>query len=341
MAIQKSVLSEPEISKLLKNNYDISADKVQRLHLGTANCFKVFTKDKTFFLKEYQESFSEGDLQRETALNNYLLSQAFPTAGFIKDENGNMYHFVNGRYVVLQEYIEGESYVNHDLPDNMLFQTAEILAWLHNILKEYDLPVDMSDMWVKKFNVSQICASYDSLIDSAQNIEDESIRYKIGEDLIFKKGLLKLIEPYGQYFSKLTYKSTHGDYNAMQYLCSGNRIKAIIDFASAKKIPAVWEIMRSYMQSANDTKDPFDFDISKFCEYVRRYMHYSALTECDLKYMPYVYLYQLGRSRYGYKEYMTNAENKDELLEFAFWRTNVCRLLLNKADEISAKLTLL
>lgn len=339
MAVQKSVLSESEIFKLLKNHYRISADKVQHLHLGTANCFKVFTKDTPFFLKEYQETFSERDLQRETELNNFLLSQAFPTAGFVKDKNGISYHFVNGRYVVLQEYIEGESYVNHDLPDNMLFQSAEILGQLHEILIEYNLPVEMSDKWIKEFSVSQACAKYDSLLDSAQNIKDKEIRYKISKDLIFKKELIKLIEPYGQYFDKLTYKSTHGDYNAMQYLCAGDRIKAIIDFASAKKIPAVWEIMRSYMQSASDTKDPFDFDVSKFCEYVRCYMRFSALTECDLKYMTYVYLYQLGRSRYGYKEYMTDAENKDELLKFAFWRTNVCRMLLNKADEISAKLT--
>ncbi len=339
MAIQKSVLSEAEIFKLLKKHYRISAEKVQRLHLGTANCFKVFTKDTPFFLKEYQETFSEEDLQRETALNKFLLSQTFPTAEFIKDKNGNTYHFINGRYVVLQEYIDGENYVNNDLPDNMLFQAAEILGQLHEILIGYILPVEMDVMWIKEFSVSQTYAKYDSLLDSAQNVEDKAIRCKISKDLIFKKGLIKLIEPYGQYFDKLTYKSTHGDYNSMQYLCAGDRIKAIIDFASAKKIPAVWEIMRSYMQSANDTKDPFDFDVSKFCEYVRCYLRFSALTDCDLKYMPYVYLYQLGRSRYGYKEYMTNAENKDALLKFAFWRTNVCRMLLNKADEISAKLT--
>lgn len=167
----------------------------------------------------------------------------------------------------------------------MLFQSAEILGQLHEILKEYDLPVDMDSMWINEFNVSQSYANYDFLLDQAGKIED---------------------------------KSTHGDYSAMQYLCVGDRIKAIIDFASAKKIPAVWEVMRSYMQSAKDTKDPFHFDIAKFFEYVRHYMSFSSLTEWDLKNMPIVYLYQLGRSRYGYKEYMTNAENKDDLLKFAF-----------------------
>lgn len=339
MAIEKSVFNELEILELLKQTYGISADKVQRLHLGSANCFKIYAKEKIFFFKEYQEKFSEQDLQREATLVKFLISQDFPTAEFIKDKNGNTYNFVNQRYIVLQEYMEGKCYTAHSLPDCLLFQAAEILGKLHEILNGYELPIEMDEMWVKEFNVSHACAKYDSLLDNALNIRDKSIREKVYEDLTFKKELIRHIEPYGQYFDKLTYKSTHGDYNAMQYLCAGDRIKAIIDFTTPKKIPAVWEIMRSYMQSASDTKDPFDFDVSKFCEYVRCYTHFSALTECDLKYMPYVYLYQLGRSRYGYKEYMTNAENKDELLKFAFWRTNVCRMLLNKADEISAKLT--
>ena len=124
----------------------------------------------------------------------------------------------------------------------------------------------------------------------------------------------------------------------MQYLCLGDKIKTIIDFASAKKIPAVWEIMRSYMQSAIDTKNPAEIDIEKFCEYVRRYMTTSTLSEYDLRYMPYVYLYQLGRSPYGYREYMLNVENKDKLLEFAVWRTDVCKMLVDKAGEISKML---
>ena len=126
--------------------------------------------------------------------------------------------------------------------------------------------------------------------------------------------------------------------SAMQILCADDEIKAVIDFSSAAKIPASWELMRSYMQSAADTKNPADFDAEKFQGYVRCYQSVSALSKEDLQYMPYIYLYQLGRSRYGYKEYMLNVENKAELLEFAFWRTNICRMLLQRADEISQML---
>jgi len=55
--------------------------------------------------------------------------------------------------------------------------------------------------------------------------------------------------------------------------------------------------------------------------------------------MPYVYLIQLCISQYGYKQYLlTDSENKEELLQFAFWRTAICRELDHKADEISEKL---
>ncbi|MCH5272779.1 MAG: phosphotransferase [Lachnospiraceae bacterium] len=335
MAIQKSVLCDAEIVKLLQNSYGISVDRVQQLALGTANCRKIFAGDKAFFFKEYQETFSEQDLRRETALNEFLLSKSFPTAGFVEDKNGNKYNCINNRYIVVQNYIDGESYVKHDLPDNMLFLAAEMLGQLHEILNEYELQEETDTAWVDGFNLSKTAAEYDFLINRAEEIEDKEIRDRIKEDIIFKRELLYVIEPYRNFFDKLTYKFSHGDYCAMQYLCSGDKIKAVIDFATAKKIPAVWEIMRSYMQSAKDTGNPFEFDVSKFCRYVRCYMQFSRLSEWDLKYMPYIYLYQLGRSRYGYREYMMNVENKDALLKFAFWRTDICRMLLDKKDVIS------
>ena len=338
MAIQKSVLNDAEILRLLNDVYGIPADEVWRLSIGTANCYKVFAGDKAFFLKEYPDKFSKEDLQQETKLNTFLLERAFPTAGFIEDKTGCKYHFINGRYVALQEYLDGESYINHDLPDAPLFQAAELLGQLHELLAKYPLPVEMDAVWARGFNAPKASAAYDLLIRDAMEIKNLSIRDRITKDLIFKKEMLSVIAPYGDFFEKLTYRSTHGDYNAMQFLCGNGEIHAVIDFASAKKLPAVWEIMRSYMQSARDTENPAGFDMDKFIEYVRRYLKFSPLSEWDLRYMPYVYLYQLGRSRYGYREYMQNVENKDMLLRFAFWRTDVCRMLLERASLLSEKL---
>ena len=338
MAIQKSVLNNVIISELLQTLYNMPTDNIEKLGIGTANCYKIHAEGKRYFLKEYQETFSKSDLQREIQLNEFLLSASYPTAAFISDVNGNKYIYTNNRYIVLQEYIDGKSYITHNLPDKILFQAAELLGRLHEILEGYEMPVEMDKPWVEKFNVEKAISSYDLLIEHTTEIKDKTIRDKIRADLLFKKELLNITAPYVKYFDKITYKSTHGDYTAMQYLCIDDEIKAVIDFASARKIPASWEIMRSYMQSAIDTKIPADFDMNKFCDYVRHYLSVSTLSEDDLKYMPFIYLYQLARSKYGYKEYMLNVENKEALLEFAFWRTDICRMLADKADEISQML---
>lgn len=335
MAIQKSVLNDTIIFELLQNLFNVSPAKIEKLEIGTANCYKIHSGNKRYFLKEYQDTFLESDLQREVRLNNFLLSASYPTIPFISDVKGNKYNYINNRFIVLQEYIDSKSFVNHNLPDKVLFQATERLGQLHEILSDYELPVEMNQSWAESFHIENEGKSYDSLIEYTDKIGDKMIRERMRADLLFKKELLSIIAPYGKYFNKITYKSTHGDYTAMQYLCTDDKIKAIIDFASAKKLPASWEIMRSYMQSAVDTKNPFDFNMKKFCEYVKHYMLFSTLSQDDLKYMPYIYLYQLGRSKYGYKQYMTNAENKEELLKFAFWRTDICRMLINKADEIS------
>ena len=65
-------------------------------------------------------------------------------------------------------------------------------------------------------------------------------------------------------------------------------------------------------------------------------MAYSPLTKTDMIAMPYVYLFQLARSKYGYPQYLKlNSENKEELLQFAFWRTKMCREVEEKAEKIS------
>lgn len=338
MAIQKSVLSERDIIDLLKSRYEIMVDEVLQLQLGSANCYKIIAENGAFFLKEYQGTFIKRDIEQEISLNEYLLSHSFPTAAFIADTQGNKYNYVCGRYITLQEFIDGDSYAHHDLPDEILLQSAEMLGKLHEILKNYKLPVEMDRSWTKGFNVSNARAKYDELMMLSEMVEGRAVADRIREDILFRSELLQAVEPYGKYLKKLTYKSTHGDFSSLQFLCENGEIKAVIDFTSAKKLPVVWEIMRSYMQSATDTKDPFDFNDDKFCEYTHHYMRFSKISKWDLKYMPYVYLYQLARSRYGYKEYMMNAENKEELLKFACWRTDVCRMLLNRADAISKKL---
>ena len=55
--------------------------------------------------------------------------------------------------------------------------------------------------------------------------------------------------------------------------------------------------------------------------------------------MPYVYLFQLARSKYGYPQYLnSDSEDREGLLKFAFWRTKMCREVERNAKAISNEL---
>ena len=64
-------------------------------------------------------------------------------------------------------------------------------------------------------------------------------------------------------------------------------------------------------------------------------MRYFPLTDIDLEAMPYVYLFQLARSRFGYIQYLTSeSEDREGLIKFALWRTAICREVKEKATDM-------
>ena len=133
----------------------------------------------------------------------------------------------------------------------------------------------------------------------------------------------------------VTVKATHGDYNVLHFIYEKEHIKAVIDFASAAKLPIVWEIIRSYSYLDKEAKNG-KINIDNLVFYTKEYLKYEFLNEYDLKYMPYIYLTQLLNSTYGYKQYLQN--KNEELLKFGIERTNYCRTLFKDSDEISQKL---
>ena len=58
-----------------------------------------------------------------------------------------------------------------------------------------------------------------------------------------------------------------------------------------------------------------------------------------MEFMPYVYLFQLARSDYGYLQYLTtDTDSAKMLLDFAIWRTQICRGMEAKAADMSKAL---
>lgn len=340
MSLEKSVLNESIISDLLFQHYGISPLSVNKLKLGTANCFQVYDGNHYYFLKEFQSDISEDEVVREAKLLEYLSETDFPTACFYKTINNEYVIHYQNRIICLEECIDGHTYGYNDLPLNLLPKVGRMLGKLHQALKDYPLPLGMSDQWLGAISADKVIAKYDELIQIAESKADADKLPQLMDDLRYKKQLAVRCEEYKKYYNGITYCSTHGDFQGCQLIWERDEIKAVIDFSAAACLPVTWEIMRSFVQSSCLCRTTATIDIVALCDYVREYMKFSPLTKNDMIAMPYVYLFQLAQSRYGYPQYLLNTDSEDRegLLRFAFWRTQMCREVEKEAKEISEAL---
>ncbi len=302
---------------------------------GTADCFQVFCTEGDFFLKVYPSEFTLSDIEKEAKLVSFLLSRGFPVARFCPTKRGENGITVGGQAVGVQKFIPGHTYLN-DLPRPLLWESAKYLGMLHRCLKDYPMKQELDGEWVNRFSAQKALEKCDKLLAVLEENRSDPNYERIRQDLIFKKMLFPCIENLKSYYTGITNTPSQGDYSARQLICDKERIKAVIDFLSAASLPAIWEIMRSYMQSSGTYCDGRPLNIANLLLYVREYLKYFPLSPRDLTAMPYVYLFQLARSLYGYKEYLlTKTKNRNALIAFAFWRTDVCRGLYGQVAEIA------
>lgn len=339
MALEKTVLSPQSIRELLKEKYGIAVTDIERLPLGSANCYRISDGSKIYFLKELQSKFSEDKIKEEANLVNFLASKGIPIARFYKTVQDDFVFTYEGHVICLEDFVEGQAYGYDDLPEHLMPKVAEMLGKIHAALKDYSLQTDMGEDWISEYSAEKLAGQYGSLLDSALHLKNDNNADRIIKDLQYKKELAYRLSDCKKHFDGITYTASHGDYQGCQMIFDGDDIKAVIDFSGARTLPVVWEIMRSFVQTSQECNKTAKIDIRAFCDYVREYMKHAPLTEKDMRAMPYVYLFQLARSKFGYPQYLnSDSEDRLQLLKFATWRTDICRELEGKANEISREL---
>lgn len=339
MAIERTTLTQQTIARLLDEHYEIEVRGVQRLPLGTANCYRVHTDLDDVFLKEYQSGFDAQTVRREAAIVARLSWEGIPTALFLPTRRNEAFIEHDGHIICLQEFIEGETYGYNDFPRAMLPELGKMLGRLHTAMQGLDLPVSMAGEWLDGYDPAAQAARFAGLSALARQRGD-ALADRIARDMDYRSELAQRCDGYRAHYAGVTYTPTHGDYQGCQVICADGRIRAVTDFSAACTQVAVWEVMRSFVQSDSECRRTARIDAEALCDYVRRYMNYAYITRTDLAAMPYVYLFQLARSSYGYREYLTtDSEDRAGLIDFAFWRTAMCREVESRAQELSDALT--
>lgn len=323
-----------EIIKSVKINYGLVIKKVKKLDRGSANLYLL--NDDEYVLKEFQSKYNKNEIDKEINIINHLKQDNIPVPEYIKTVDEDYSYVLEGKVITLQKYIKGDILESNN---GTLKQTLESAKYLGLIVKsleslEIDLPKNDVSSWYSLETLNEGIEKIKSLQSKVDKNKDERIYNDLSDKLYIIEDLKNNFD--FKNMDKITLKNTHGDYNLLQFIYNDKKISAIIDFVSACKMPVIWEIIRSYSYIDKKAKDGI-LDIENLKKYVKEFTKYVPLNKFDYEYMPYLYLVQLVTSTFGYKQYI-NDNSKTSLLEFAYFRTNLCRFLYANASKISKEL---
>ena len=327
--------NEKEIIKFVKETYGLDINNVERINRGSANIYSL--NNNTYVLKEFQSKYTFDEIEKEITIINHLKNDSIPVPTYIKTIDNNYACFYKERVIIIQEYIDGYTLESNEGNLEQTLECADIYGRIVKSLETLSIELPSSDIkdWYSTSTFDEAILKHKDLISMLDDSHKTDL--KIKKDLEEKLTMLESIKD--KDFSdmeKLTVKNTHGDYNLLQFIYKDGKVKAVIDFVSACKMPIVWELIRSYSYVDSDAKDG-EFNLDHFIEYVKTFNNYIKLNKYDLEFMPYIYLIQILTSTYGYKQYIKD-HKKLSLLEFGFLRTNICRYLYRNAKVISERL---
>lgn len=331
---------EKNIKNLIFEKYNIEISKIEKTQLGTAECYFIYAKNHKYFLKIYQKKYDKIQILNEIKICQLLSKNQISVSKYISDKTGNFINDSPYGNFTLQEYISGTTYDKFQVPDKVLLQSANILGRINNILENVnflkeDFPID----WIKGANANTDIAKLENTIHMAEKSTCNIYKNRIINDCKWKLSIMPEIEKNKTLFYQLTRKNSHGDYNTYQWICENENIKCVIDFGSCGNIPIIWELVRSFTYSSAECNNEKNINIKKYIEYLKEYLKVSTLKTEDFCYGFSFYLFTLLTSNYGYKEYMQDLKNghMNNIINFAFWRTDMCRFLYQTATELDFK----
>ena len=154
MALEHSVFSEEELISFVNTHYGLESAAVQKLPLGSANCFRLSDGRTSYFLKEFQSGVSEEDVCAEAALLARLRERGIPVAPFIPTKEGAWVVSHRSHAVCLQEYVEGTTYGYDDFPPRLMPTLARTLGQLHVAMRDMELPAHRDANWAASARTS-------------------------------------------------------------------------------------------------------------------------------------------------------------------------------------------
>lgn len=332
--IEETVFTEKTLINVVKEQYGIDVTKINKLNRGSANLYSL--NNDTYILKEFQSKYTQEEINKEITIINHLKKDGLSVPEYIITNN-NEYSFIyREKIITMQKFIDGYTMESNTASFEQMIESARELGKIVKSLETLDISLPINDVssWYSMETINESIEKHKVLLEKITK-EDHP---QIFQDLEDKISMLDYVKNNINFdeMQNLTSMNTHGDYSVLQFIYKNGKIKAIIDFVSACKMPVVWEVIRSYSYIDPKAKEG-KIDIDNLVSYVNEFTKYVTLNNYDIKYMSYLYLIQLLSSTFGYKQYIAD-NTKESLLDFALFRTKLCKYLFDNAELIANRL---
>ena len=310
MSLNLSKLNFEKIQAILKNEYNITLYNASRMPGGSANLYRIIDENKNqYVLKEFQNAFDTNKVKRDINVTELVKKGGIPTTEFIYNCNNEAYCCNEGNILTLQKYIDGITKDYYSLNDKECEEAAQYCYKITKLLNESDISLPNFKMSIFEHDrISKSINQCDCFLKKCK--DDEMIKaLKDKKRIVIESNMIDF-----SHINDLTFLNSHGDYNTSQLIYDNDgKIKAIIDFASSKKLPIVWELLRSFI-FMDRTYDNGKFSLDGLIKYLKVFNKDKVLNEYDIEYIFKVYYMFLINSMFGLEQYVESNNHEYYLI---------------------------
>ncbi len=313
-----------------------SIGEVTPASISSSECYFVATTTGKWVVKFIEPKFTNADVLQEVRLAGLLNDSGIQSSVFKRSLDGDYMSTIGQDRVTVQALIEGQTFEMNQGPPWLVDQAASTLGRIHRLFESEDLKErDLFQYKIPESFVAKRISQFEQIIKNAEASDWEE-RHQLMEDARWRIAQLSSLLERPFPYEKFSVGPSHGDFNILQLIARGSKF-AVIDLTGACSLPLAWEVVRSYTYSSQACKNGH-FDIKGYVAYWRLYLEQFRLPRFDILNAHRLIFAQILLSFFGFYGYLDGTMSNTSLKTFGFWRTNMCRSILEQGKDIDKAL---
>ena len=301
------------IKKELNELYGIYPQTVEKIPRGSSDIYLVSSGDQKYVLKIFQDSMTEERVIKELQVCCQLKEKGLLVPEYISLSAGQSRYGLTSfnRIAVLQKYISGVVLNDNSATSEQMMKMAKLYAEVIVALKDYS--GELPSFSIEQISKNGMLIAIEEAKKFQLRLNDMEVYQKISNKINWMYELLEIDDDFLKYIS---FEKSHGDYNPFQLIFNAGGVDAdvaILDFASAKKMPVIFELVRCFLYASPYSINGL-IDMDEFVPFIKAFEQIFSLNDYDLRYMFYPYYLKSVQNLFGYKEYILTGDKMFKIL---------------------------